>query len=162
MERTELPATLVRIIPNTILTIHEVTCDQFAIRIEYTLDPPFPAIHEWPGTLGWQMMEWEITVEDDRNTEYWPGGGALGTGAGVRSMQPTMPVEAQMLMITIRPFEQATPAYVLQFRAQDIPRQTMDVPQRKLHPWPGMRGSNGGGFINRNLPEKEENDRNSS
>ena len=118
------PYTLEGIIPNTVLSINGVSCDEFAIRIKYTVSPPFPADRRvWKETLKWQMLEWDIEIKDDLGTSYQYGGGATGTNEGVRSVVPCVPREATWVMITIHPYMRDKPVYSFNIKASDILRE---------------------------------------
>ena len=117
-----LPCVLAGIIPDRELTIVSIESDQYAARIRYRVDPPFPEDRgRDTGDLG-RFLEWEINMTDDVGTTYWPGGGAAGLDKGVRSITPPLPSAASELTLRIRPYCAESPTYTIQVSAGDILR----------------------------------------
>ena len=117
-----LPCVVSGIIPDRELTIVSIESDQYAVRIRYRVDPPFPEDRgRATGDLG-QFLEWEININDDVGTTYWPGGGAAGLDKGVRSLTPPLSSAASELRLRIRPYCAGTPTYTMQVSACDIRR----------------------------------------
>jgi hypothetical protein len=121
--RYALAYTLEGIIPHTILSINGMDCDEFAVRLRYTVSPPFPADHrDGNGPLKWQRLEWNIEIRDDLGTFYHDAGGEADPHEGVRSVVPCVPQEAIWVMITIRPYLRDHPIYHFTIKASDILR----------------------------------------